>query len=104
MTPDREIRDDRWRHSGRSGDRDNGRGATAGVECGYPHSKEGTLTYEQRITWDPEADRRIKRSPFLMRRFIRRRIEERVASRGRTHVTEADVDESARMYRQYRFK
>jgi hypothetical protein len=39
-----------------------------------------------------------------MRRFIRKRIEERVASRGRNHVTEADVDESARMYRQYRFK
>ncbi len=56
------------------------------------------------MTWDPEADRRIKRSPFLMRRFIRKRIEERVASRGRTHVTEADVDESASMYRQYRFK
>jgi hypothetical protein len=78
----------------------------AGVECGCLElfSKEGTLTDEQRITWDPEADRRIKRSPFLMRRFIRKRIEERVASRGRTHVTEADVDESARMYRQYRFK
>jgi hypothetical protein len=59
---------------------------------------------EQQITWDPEADRRIRRSPFLMRRFIRKRIEERVASRGRTHVTEADVDESASMYRQYRFK
>jgi len=56
------------------------------------------------ITWDPEADRRIKRSPFLMRRFIRKRIEDRVASRGRNHVTEADVDESASMYRQYRFK
>ena len=68
------------------------------------HSKEATLTDERRITWDPEADRRIRRSPFLMRRFIRKRIEERVASRGRTHVTEADVDESARMYRQYRFK
>jgi hypothetical protein len=39
-----------------------------------------------------------------MRRFIRKRIEERVASRGRTHVTEDDVDESASMYRQYRFK
>jgi len=39
-----------------------------------------------------------------MRRFIRKRIEERVASRGRNQVTEADVDESARMYRQYRFK
>ena len=62
------------------------------------------MTEEQRITWDPEADRRIKRSPFLMRRFIRKRIEERVASRGRTHVTEVDVDESAQMYRQYRFK
>jgi hypothetical protein len=62
------------------------------------------LAEETRITWDPEADRRIKRSPFLMRRFIRKRIEERVASRGRTHVTEADVDESASMYRQYRFK
>jgi Proto-chlorophyllide reductase 57 kD subunit len=62
------------------------------------------LPDEQRITWDPEADRRIKRSPFLMRRFIRKRIEERVASRGRNHVTEADVDESASMYRQYRFK
>jgi hypothetical protein len=59
---------------------------------------------EQQITWDPEADRRIRRSPFLMRRFIRKRIEERVASRGRDHVTEADVDESANMYRQYRFK
>jgi hypothetical protein len=58
----------------------------------------------ERITWDPEADRRIKRSPFLMRRFIRKRIEDRVASRGRAHVTEADVDESAGMYRQYRFK
>lgn len=56
------------------------------------------------ITWDPEADRRIKRSPFLMRRFIRKRIEDRVASRGRNRVTEADVDESAGMYRQYRFK
>jgi hypothetical protein len=56
------------------------------------------------ITWDPEADRRIKRSPFLMRRFIRKRIEDRVAGRGRDHVTEADVDESAGMYRQYRFK
>ena len=39
-----------------------------------------------------------------MRRFIRKRIEERLASRWRTHVTEAAVDESARMYRQYRFK
>jgi len=58
----------------------------------------------ERITWDPEADRRIKHSPFLMRRFIRKRIEDRVASRGRAHVTEADVDESAGMYRQYRFK
>ena len=56
------------------------------------------------MTWDPEADRRIRRSPFLMRRFIRKRIEDRVASRGRNHVTEADVDESAGMYRQYRFK
>jgi hypothetical protein len=62
------------------------------------------LAEKQEITWDPEADRRIKRSPFLMRRFIRKRIEDRVRSRGRTHVTEADVDESARMYRQYRFK
>jgi hypothetical protein len=62
------------------------------------------LPDEKQITWDPEADRRIKRSPFLMRRFIRKRIEDRVASRGRTHVTEADVDESAGMYRQYRFK
>jgi hypothetical protein len=51
------------------------------------------------ITWDVEADRRIKRS-----RFIRKRIEDRVSGRGRTHVTEADVDESAGMYRQYRFK
>src|SRR3712207_4862522 len=65
--------------------------------------KRSTLPDGQQITWDPEADRRIKRSPFLMRRFIRKRIEERVASRGRTHVTEADVDESASMYRQYRF-
>jgi hypothetical protein len=66
--------------------------------------KRCTVPEEQRITWDPEADRRIRRSPFLMRRFIRKRIEERVASRGRNHVTEADVDESASMYRQYRFK
>jgi len=62
------------------------------------------VTDTKEITWDPEADRRIKRSPFLMRRFIRKRIEERVAGRGRNHVTEADVDESAGMYRQYRFK
>ena len=62
------------------------------------------MAEKRQITWDPEADRRIKRSPFLMRRFIRKRIEERVASRGRTHVTEADVAESANMYRQYRFK
>jgi hypothetical protein len=62
------------------------------------------LSEQQRVTWDPDADRRIRRSPFLMRRFIRKRIEERVASRGRNHVTEADVDESAGMYRQYRFK
>jgi len=62
------------------------------------------MAQTREITWDPEADRRIKRSPFLMRRFIRKRIEDRVASRGRTHVTEADVDESASMYRQYRFK
>ena len=62
------------------------------------------LADAEQITWDPEAARRIKRSPFLMRRFIRKRIEERVAGRGRTHVTEADVDESAGMYRQYRFK
>ena len=81
---------------------------SAGVKCGheYPSTlrKRSTLPDGQQITWDPEADRRIKRSPFLMRRFIRKRIEERVASRGRTHVTEADVDEIARMYRQYRFK
>ena len=67
--------------------------------------RERTILVDtEQITWDPEADRRIKRSPFLMRRFIRKRIEERVAGRGRTHVTEADVDESASMYRQYRFK
>jgi hypothetical protein len=65
------------------------------------HKQESEKT---RITWDPEADRRIKRSPFLMRRYIRKRIEDRVQSRGRSHVTEADVDESAGMYRQYRFK
>ena len=62
------------------------------------------MAEKKEITWDPEADLRIKRSPFLMRRFIRKRIEDRVASRGRTHVTNADVDESAGMYRQYRFK
>ena len=62
------------------------------------------MSDEQQISWEPEAARRIKRSPFLMRRFIRKRIEERVASRGRTHVTEPDVDVSASMYRQYRFK
>ena len=56
------------------------------------------------ITWDLEANRRIKGSPFLMRRFTRKRIEERVASRGRDHVTDADVDESALMYRQFHFK
>ena len=66
--------------------------------------KEDIVAEKTEITWDPEADRRIKRSPFLMRRFIRKRIEDRVAGRGRTHVTEADVDESAGMYRQYRFK
>ena len=66
--------------------------------------QEPDLAEKQQITWDPEADRRIKRSPFLMRRFIRKRIEDRVVSRGRTHVTNADVDESAGMYRQYRFK
>ena len=68
------------------------------------YREEPGLAEKQQITWDPEADRRIKRSPFLMRRFIRKRIEDRVASRGRTHVTNADVDESAGMYRQYRFK
>ncbi len=68
------------------------------------YREEPDLAEKQQITWDPEADRRIKRSPFLMRRFIRKRIEDRVAGRGRTHVTEADVDESAGMYRQYRFK
>ena len=68
------------------------------------HREEPDVAEKQQITWDPEADRRIKRSPFLMRRFIRKRIEDRVASRGRTHVTNADVDESAGMYRQYRFK
>lgn len=62
------------------------------------------MTEESGVAWDPEADRRIRRSPFLMRRFIRRRIEERVRSRGRDRVTEADVDESSKMYRQYRFK
>lgn len=62
------------------------------------------MSENREITWDPEADRRIRRSPFFMRRYIRRRIEERVASRGRTHVTEADVEESASSYRQYRFK
>ena len=67
-------------------------------------NREVYVSDERQITWDPEADRRIKRSPFLMRRFSRRCIEERVASRGRTRVTEADVDESASMYRQYRFK
>ena len=56
------------------------------------------------ITWDREAHRRIRRSPFLMRRFIRKRIEDRVASRGRNHVSEADGDESAATYRPYRFK
>jgi hypothetical protein len=83
-------------------------GAGGPVRCGRmrvraPHTERCRLS-EQQITWDPEADRRIRRSPFLMRRFIRKRIEERVASRGRNHVTEADVDESASMYRQYRFK
>jgi hypothetical protein len=34
------------------------------------------LADTEQITWDPEADRRIKRSPFLMRRFIRKRIED----------------------------
>ncbi|PLS85775.1 MAG: hypothetical protein CYG60_10795 [Actinobacteria bacterium] len=80
----------------------------SGVEWGSlgksVEEQEYRVAEKQQITWDPEADRRIKRSPFLMRRFIRKRIEDRVASRGRTHVTNADVDESAGMYRQYRFK
>jgi hypothetical protein len=62
------------------------------------------MVEQTEITWAPEADRRIRRSSFLMLRFTRRRIEERVASRGRDHVTGADVDESVSMYRQYRFK
>ena len=74
------------------------------AEEAFPERRFSGLSEEQKITWDPEADRRVKRSPFLMRRFIRKRIEDRVRSRGRTRVTEADVDESARMYRQYRFK
>ena len=48
---------------------------------------------EQQITWDPEADRRIKRSPFLMRRFIRKRIEERVASRGLNEIQRRYVEQ-----------
>src|SRR5215210_4614414 len=75
-----------------------------GIIRGDRRMEEDRMAETTEITWDPEADRRIKRSPFLMRRFIRKRIEDRVASRGRTHVTEADVDESASMYRQYRFK
>jgi hypothetical protein len=84
------------------GEQDDGRGIRGRIPGG--DESEVRALEETKITWDPEADRRIKRSPFLMRRFIRKRIEERVASRGRTHVTEADVDESASMYRQYRFK
>jgi hypothetical protein len=77
---------------------------TYGRIVSHARRERTILADTKQITWDLEADRRIKRSPFLMRRFIRKRIEERVAGRGRTHVTEADVDESANMYRQYRFK
>ena len=55
---------------------------------------------EKTITWAPEADRRIRRSPFLMRRFIRKRIEVRSVTRGRDHASEVDLDESACKYRQ----
>src|SRR5918997_1004117 len=69
-------------------------GALGGYNLrGRGESRRGWMAEKTEITWDPEADRRIKRSPFLMRRFIRKRIEDRVAGRGRTHVTEADVDE-----------
>ena len=58
----------------------------------------------QQIALDSEADRRIKPSPSLMRRLLRERSEERVGSCGHTHVTQADVDRSARMHRQYRYE
>src|SRR4028119_558448 len=62
---------------------------------GRGESRRGWMAEKTEITWDPEADRRIKRSPFLMRRFIRKRIEDRDAGRGRTHATEGDAAEGA---------
>ncbi len=50
------------------------------------------------ITRDSEADWRIKRSPFPMRRSIRKRTEEWAASCERNHLTESGV------YRRYRFE
>lgn len=45
------------------------------------------------MEWEPEAEARVKKAPFLIRPFIRRRMESAARARGLDKVTVALLDE-----------
>ncbi len=48
---------------------------------------------EQPIQWDREAEERVRKAPFFVRPFIKRRLEREAAARGTYRVTLALVDQ-----------
>jgi hypothetical protein len=45
------------------------------------------------MKWEPEAEARVKKAPFLIRPFIRLRMENAARARGLDQVTVALLDE-----------
>lgn len=46
-----------------------------------------------KIKWTPEAEARLRKVPFFVRKFARARVEAAAAARGEALITEALVDQ-----------
>jgi dissimilatory sulfite reductase (desulfoviridin) alpha/beta subunit len=51
-----------------------------------------------KISWDGEAEKRLRRVPFFVRHRVRKKVEEEVTAAGRKLVTVADLEESKRRH------
>jgi len=54
-----------------------------------------------KIGWDRDAEKLLRRVPFFVRHRVRRKVEEDVATAGRSRVTVADLEESKRRQLQW---
>ena len=51
-----------------------------------------------KMTWDSEAENRLRRVPFFVRKHVREKVEKEVAAAGRSCVTQADLENSKRRH------